>query len=539
MLTSLAVTGALLSAWVTQPTPWLKQEANSEQRQPVYLGASPRQLSLGLDRPHRGDPVPSGLKTLGEKQLETLSRKLKLKDFEVEAWPARTDQGQLTWTYARYRPSAQGDWSWLELKVAGAFLPVSYRPSVASERSEIFDDFLLLDDLYAKRTFEDCVWTDESGRIFSAWETTPRELSAYDHQICRVIPQPARVDGRARSFVLGVQNGQVLWPVSIVWQGELPPSTIARSPGREPGFAPDFATAFREDVLSCSGENEAQFPLSGKAIRFVRKSSADPQNQIGELVEWLEERYQQLGIPTRRETFAWRGIPQSNLIAVIRGSDPDASQRPLLMADHIDTAFREDEFARSHQRVSAPGADDNCTAVAALLRAATTLAASAPKKDIWLVHLTGEEFPGDDLGARRFVEGLLESKRDIGGLVLLDMVGHHKAGDGLFQISAGDSPESLKMAQVALGFANRMPSEFLGIVRERFDPKSYLYNTDGLVFSDSGYPVILINEHLNALENLNRKGYHDSRDVSALVDWDYAVPIVKTAIQALSALANE
>ena len=38
-------------------------------------------------------------------------------------------------------------------------------------------------------------------------------------------------------------------------------------------------------------------------------------------------------------------------------------------------------------------------------------------------------------------------------------------------------------------------------LRPRFDDKSYLYNTDGLVFEEAGYPVLFLNEHINRWEN--------------------------------------
>ena len=39
------------------------------------------------------------------------------------------------------------------------------------------------------------------------------------------------------------------------------------------------------------------------------------------------------------------------------------------------------------------------------------------------MHLTGEEFPGDDLGARHFLQTALANKQDFAGLVLADMIG--------------------------------------------------------------------------------------------------------------------
>jgi hypothetical protein len=72
----------------------------------------------------------------------------------------------------------------------------------------------------------------------------------------------------------------------------------------------------------------------------------------------------------------------------------------------------------------------------------------------------------------------------------------------------------------------------------RHEERSYLYNTDGLLFSETGYPVVLINEHLNALESLNRKGYHDSTDTSLTVDWEYATVLARVAIETIARLAG-
>jgi hypothetical protein len=155
------------------------------------------------------------------------------------------------------------------------------------------------------------------------------------------------------------------------------------------------------------------------------------------------------------------------------------------------------------------------------------------------VHLTGEEFPGDDLGARHLVSQLLSDGQDICGLVLMDMIGWHKSGDGVFQISAGDSDASLRLAGLALGSALALaPQSMVPVVRTRFDAHSYLYNTDGLTFSEAGYPVILFNEHLNYYENLNRAGYHQTTDTSAKVDFGFASAIARIAIQTAYSLAN-
>ena len=57
---------------------------------------------------------------------------------------------------------------------------------------------------------------------------------------------------------------------------------------------------------------------------------------------------------------------ERNLIVMIPGRD---RSRAVLMADHYDTAYMEDEFHRAKRgdgpRLATPGADDNCSATAA------------------------------------------------------------------------------------------------------------------------------------------------------------------------------
>lgn len=530
----------LLSSFVTQPQPWLDLQANSEQRQPVYLGATPRELALRLSGRDGGRAVlPESLRGLAERKIRALARKLGESRIEVEAWPAQDDQGKLIWAFARWRKSPSDSWQWVDSKDV-------YRPWVAKERSQVFDDFLLMDDLYAKPVFGDCIWSSERGMsIDGAWMGLDslervKAQSQASRSVCRVLPQPARLEGKPFELVVSYDSGTLSWPGQVSWDSNSPAAPgPARPTDLVRAWPADFEDRYRQDVLTLAGQQEAVFAGSGETVRFVRKSSADPSNQLLELVRYLEERYTSLGVRTRRQSFVWRGIPQANLIAILPGTAPDHAARPVLMADHYDTAFCEDTFAKSGERVSAPGADDNDTAAATLLRAAEILKSLPHASDIWLVHLTGEEFPGDDLGARHLVSQLLSDGQDIGGLVLMDMIGWHKSGDGLFQISAGNSDASLRIAGLALGSALELaPRSMVPVVRTRFDERSYLYNTDGLTFSDAGYPVILLNEHLNYLENLNRAGYHQTTDTSAKVDFGFASAIARVAIQTAYSLSN-
>jgi len=280
---------------------------------------------------------------------------------------------------------------------------------------------------------------------------------------------------------------------------------------------------------------------------------------------------------------------ERNLLVVIPGRD---RRRAVIMADHYDTAYMEDVYYKNQggcgARLAAAGADDNHSATAALMRAAPILCDLSRERklgcDVWLVHLTGEEFPSDCLGARylcqQLVEGTLKlrlsegrehdlSKVRIQGVFVLDMVAHNSDHDrDKFQISPGAGPEAAWLAYQAhmaneiwnasTHLWNQRPSrrsrgrgmrspdkdtipeiaihpKLDGEIRLPRNPKSTLYNTDGQIFSDTGIPVVLFMENYD----INRRGYHDTYDTMANIDLDYGAALVAIVIEAVARAATE
>ena len=158
---------------------------------------------------------------------------------------------------------------------------------------------------------------------------------------------------------------------------------------------------------------------------------------------------------------------ERDLLVIIPGKNRNET---IVMADHYDTAYMEDIFDKSlggtGARVAAAGADDNCSATATLLQA-TPIFLSLSKeglleRDIWLLHLTGEEFPSDCMGARYFAQSLVEktlrmrlenrqmvdlSGVRVVGLYIMDMIAHNRTSEmDIFQISPGRGHESLQLA---------------------------------------------------------------------------------------------
>jgi Zn-dependent M28 family amino/carboxypeptidase len=281
-------------------------------------------------------------------------------------------------------------------------------------------------------------------------------------------------------------------------------------------------------------------------------------------------------------------LHERDILVVIPGKD---HSQAIVLADHYDTAYMEDVYDKarggSGARSSAAGADDNYSATATLLQAAPIYLKLAQagrlQKDIWLLHLTGEEFPADCLGARHFCQAVIEnqlklvqdgkeaidlSATQVAGVFLMDMIAHNRDNDrNIFQISPGRTPQSQQLAMQAhlanmawnaavpgwnesperkgYGPGRRSPDgiqipetaahlHLFGEIRTKDDPQSSLFNSDGQIFSDVGIPVVLFMEDYD----INRSGYHDTHDTLDNIDLDYGAALAAIAIETCAQAAQ-
>jgi hypothetical protein len=279
---------------------------------------------------------------------------------------------------------------------------------------------------------------------------------------------------------------------------------------------------------------------------------------------------------------------ERNLLVMIPGQN---RREAVIMADHYDTACMEDRYEKdrggSGARLAASGADDNDSATASVMLAAPIFLELSRQGrlgcDVWLVHLTGEEFPADCLGARALAERLVArtlrlrlprgksrdlSKTTVRGLYVSDMIAHnHDLERDIFQITPGNDPGSMWLAYQAhlaneawnesvpywnrsqkrdgLERSRRSPhgaaipetAPFLplaGHVRVPSDPRSTLYSTDAQIFSDAGVPCVLFMENYD----LNRTGYHDMHDTMQNIDLDYGAAVCAITIEAVARAAS-
>src|SRR5512135_2811846 len=73
-----------------------------------------------------------------------------------------------------------------------------------------------------------------------------------------------------------------------------------------------------------------------------------------------------------------------------------------------------------------------------------------------------------------------------------------------------------------------------GEVRTQYNPHSSIFNTDGQIFSDAGVPVVLFMENYD----INRTGYHDTKDTLENIDLDYGAAFAAIAIETVARVAT-
>jgi len=542
-----------------RPEPWLDAPGTSEQYFPIFVGASVRDLVLG--RPPAPRPrLPAALRELGLAQARRIAETLPGGRVELEVWPTQDWNGQPNWVFARWRRSAGTGWAWLteagnwrpswtQVRGQKPLLPERIDPSRSPGREELFGDFLESSELYHQPRFGSCVYVRRSrgqptGAIALAWphprdrQARAAELTAPGAFDAYCFNQPAWFNHGPIAFVIAVEAGALAWPAEIDWtpapSERPPPVRAALQVAAWPG---ELAARYEEDVRIADGEQEARYPGSGRTARFRRKGAFQPDHDLERMVDYLEERYRALSIETVRQRFTWRGIPQSNLIAIIKGFEPGP---PVVMADHIDAACEEDTFERTRQRVTAHGADDNATATAALLGGAAVLRDARPRRDIWLVHLTGEEFPADCLGARHFLSELMRARRDVHAVVITDFIGWHHPGRPRFQISPTSVPGSERMAALALDAARQVAPDLTALYAPRDRLRNAVFQTDVAAFELYGIPGVLFNEDIDYSDPATESPHnHRSTDVVAHVDLPFAVEVAKVAIETTLRLAND
>jgi len=130
-------------------------------------------------------------------------------------------------------------------------------------------------------------------------------------------------------------------------------------------------------------------------------------DQLAKAGEYIRQQLQSAKLSVRQETVPFEGRQSMNLLGLKQGADP--SSGVFVLAAHYDTVE------------GSPGADDNASAVSALLETARCLEDSQFNRSLLFAGFTLEEY--GFVGSRHFLEQEDNGLENICGMISLEMVG--------------------------------------------------------------------------------------------------------------------
>jgi aminopeptidase YwaD len=129
-------------------------------------------------------------------------------------------------------------------------------------------------------------------------------------------------------------------------------------------------------------------------------------DQLAGAGEYIRRQLQSSNLSVRQETVPFEGMQSMNLLGLKQGANP--SSEVFVLAAHYDTVE------------GSPGADDNASAVSALLETARCLEDSQFDQSLLFAGFTLEEY--DLVGSRHFLEQN-NGEAEYSGMISLEMVG--------------------------------------------------------------------------------------------------------------------
>ena len=215
---------------------------------------------------------------------------------------------------------------------------------------------------------------------------------------------------------------------------------------------------------------------------------------------YLTTRLEEYGLVVEEDPFTADSEPTANLIARKAGVlEPEVVW--ILSAHYDSTSDR--------PYSDAPGADDNASAVAALLEAARILQPLRFRYSLWFV-LTGAEEQGS-LGSAHLARWLVDEPVEVRGINAPDMIGYWPLGsEDLFDI-LGDPASAHLVTQMA------SIADALGVAHKTFVEHSYCYGDDHTMYQEAGLPAITTMDcveghNLSASTGESTPHYHDASD---------------------------
>lgn len=278
-------------------------------------------------------------------------------------------------------------------------------------------------------------------------------------------------------------------------------------------------------------------------------------NDNGLVVDYLAQRFQELGFPVRREEFFFHDKRLFNLEAEYRVPGTDAV---VLISGHLDSTAASGQFFDANgmprkydpKLDPAPGADDDASGIAAVLAAAESLskllaAGRAPRRSVRFVVFNAEE--QGLVGSKNYARAAAVAGVPIAGVLQMDMIGGLQGGIRKVEIHAGAAiagpavDASIRLGDVMANAVETIaPALRIETLTGSADPAAG--RSDHASFHERGWGAIAVSENLfsDTAPGTGTRQYHMPGDTVADPDLniDYAACIARAVTLAAFTLAG-
>lgn len=135
---------------------------------------------------------------------------------------------------------------------------------------------------------------------------------------------------------------------------------------------------------------------------------------------WLKNKFENFDLNAYYQNFSYEGKDLSNVIAYHEGKNEEKKDETIILSAHFDSINNEGV------NLSAPGADDDGSGIAAVIESARILSRYDFNRTIMFCAWNAEEV--GLVGSRFFTENLYKTDWEIKGVYNLDMVGYSSNG---------------------------------------------------------------------------------------------------------------
>ena len=253
--------------------------------------------------------------------------------------------------------------------------------------------------------------------------------------------------------------------------------------------------------------------------------------------DYIVDEWRAQGLEPRLQTYPARGVDSSNVEVVLEGASGGAQS--IVVGAHYDSVL------------GSPGADDNASAVAALLELGRALADSARERTLRLVAFVNEEPPfffWGKMGSQVYAGAARQRRDDIRLMLSLEMLGYYSDGHHtqryppLFRWFYPDRGNFIGFvsnlrSRRALGRVYRAFRNHCDFPVQRAAVPSWIPGvswSDHVSFWQQGYPALMVTD----TAFYRNPYYHTAEDTPDKLDYARLTRVANGLADALRELAN-